>query len=270
MKTKFILSLLLLYNVAVGSAQTIESTSYMVQGNTISYQVIYPENYDSNKEYPLLLFLHGAGERGEDNKAQLTHGKSFLIDNFHSSYPAIVIVPQCPSSSYWSSVERATHNDQITFDFNVVEEPTTAMSTLMHLVQHWLNSGYIDRSRVYVGGLSMGGMGTYELVWRMPGVFAAAFPICGGANIDKLLKNNKHTAFWIFHGSDDNIVPAEFSREIFKALKKEGTDVKYTEYPGVNHGSWNNAFKQTGLASWLFQHINKLYLIKTPSDKVCK
>lgn len=257
MKTKLLLSLLLLLHVVVGSAQTRESTSYMVQGNTIPYQVIYPENYDANKQYPLLLFLHGAGERGEDNKAQLTHGEGFLLDNFYVSYPAIVVIPQCPSNSYWSNAERTTRNGQTAFNFNVVEEPTVAMNTLMHLVRYWLDSGLVDRNRVYVGGLSMGGMGTYELVWRMPGVFAAAFPICGGANVDKLLRNKKHTAFWIFHGSDDNIVPVEFSREIYDGLKKRGADVKYTEYPGVNHGSWNNVFKEKELASWLFKHTNK-------------
>ena len=231
-----------------------KSASFMMNGYSLSYQVMFPENYDSTKQYPLIVFLHGAGERGDDNNKQLTHGKQFLIDNFQSQYPAIVIAPQCPSDSYWANVSRHQIGDKMEFRFGLNDVATGPMQTLESLVQDWLSSGKVDLSRVYVGGLSMGGMGTFELVWRMPQVFAAAFPICGGADLNKLPLYAKNTALWIFHGDEDSVVPVDYSRTIYSRLKELGCDVEYTEYKGVNHGSWVNAFEEKDLAPWLFKH----------------
>ena len=132
------------------------------------------------------VFLHGAGERGNDNQKQLTHGKQFLIDNFQSAYPAIVIAPQCPADSYWANVVRHQIDDKMTLTFGLSEGITDPMRTLIALMQNWLTSGKVDSNQVYVGGLSMGGMGTLELLWRLPDTFSAAFPICGGADLSKL------------------------------------------------------------------------------------
>lgn len=251
---KIQLTILLLFTyISIVFAQ-FEPASYMINGNTLPYQVMFPENYNSAQQYPLIIFLHGAGERGNDNTKQLTHGKDFLIDNFRAKYPAIVIAPQCPSESYWSNVEKHSVSGNTKFEFGASETATQPMQTLISLIDNWRKSGHVDTTQVYVGGLSMGGMGTYELLWRMPNTFAAAFPICGGANPEKIAHNTQKTPLWIFHGEIDSVVPASFSRNIYSALMSAGSEVKYTEYPGVNHNSWDNVFQEKHLASWLFNH----------------
>ncbi len=226
--------------------------SYMQKGKWLPYQVMFPEGYSSSKTYPLVVFLHGAGERGDDNQKQLALGKEFLVSNFHSNYPAIVIAPQCPMDSYWSNVIRHKIGDQIFFNFNTGEDITPPMQLLTALIRNWVESGKVDKSRVYLGGLSMGGMATFELLWRMPDVFAAAFPICGGANMQKLALYNRETALWIFHGDSDRTVPVKYSRSVYRKLKGMGMDVKYTEYKGMDHNSWDSVFVEKNLAAWLY------------------
>lgn len=252
MKRHLFTFILLICSVSLFSQ--FQSASFMVNGYNLPYQVMFPENYDETKQYPLLIFLHGAGERGSDNEKQLTHGRQFLIDNFYSQNPAIVIAPQCPENSYWAGIVRHQIGDKMTITFGMTDRPTEPMQTLMSLIQNWLSSGKVDTSRVYVGGLSMGGMGTLELLWRMPQVFVAAFPICGGGDLSKLPVYAKNTAVWLFHGDSDSVVPVENSRSIYTELKRLGCDVEYTEYKGVNHNSWDNTFKETQLAPWLFNH----------------
>lgn len=232
--------------------------SFMIDGFTLPYKVMYPKDYNKNKTYPLVVFLHGAGERGNDNEAQLTHGKQFLIDNFSEKYQAIVIAPQCPRGSYWANVKRHQNGLGTSFSFLSTDTPTSTMKTLISLIEDWLSSGLVDTNKVYVGGLSMGGMGTFELLWRMPQTFAAAFPICGGGDVEKARLYAKNTAVWIFHGADDSVVPVERSRDMYEELKKQGNKVKYTEYEGVNHNSWNNTFQEIELAPWLLdQQLKK-------------
>ena len=250
---KIFLSLLLLSCWQLGFAQ-FKNASFMVNGYTLPYQIMFPENYDESKQYPLVVFLHGAGERGNDNQKQLTHGKQFLIDNFYTRNQAIVIAPQCPESSYWANVKRHQIDDKTMFTFGATNEATLPMQTLVSLVRDWVSSGKVDAERVYAGGLSMGGMGTLELLWRMPDTFAAAFPICGGTDLNKLSLYAKNTAVWLFHGDEDSVVPVENSRSAYKRLKELGCDAEYTEYKGVYHDSWVNAFQEKDLASWLFRH----------------
>lgn len=243
---------MLLFSISLFAQFT--SASFQYIGYKLPYQIMYPENYDSSKRYPLVVFLHGAGERGNDNQKQLTHGKQFLIDNFRINYPAIVIAPQCPVDDYWANVRRNEINGRSEFTFGLTDKPTRSMETLISLVNWWVSSGLIDTNRIYTGGLSMGGMGTFELLWRMPNTFAAAFPICGGSANDILNLYAKNTAVWIFHGEVDNVVSPDFSRNAYNRLKELGCDVKYTEYEGVNHGSWNNVFAEKELIPWLFDH----------------
>lgn len=219
----------------------------------LPYRIMYPKDYDKNKTYPLILFLHGAGERGDDNEKQLKHGSSFFIKNNQSDFPAIVIAPQCPANSFWATFEGRTKEGKYIF----AKDPNPSMKGLMKLVDYWLNSGKVDKSRVYVGGLSMGGMGTFEILQRMPNTFIAAFPICGGGDIKGMKEYAKNTAVWIFHGAKDDIVPVERSRESYEALKEAGCEVKYTEYPDDKHESWNSVFKDTELMPWLFKHKKK-------------
>lgn len=252
---KKILLFILLPIICLSGFAQFKNASYAISGKSMPYKLMLPENYDPAKRYPLVVFLHGGGERGNDNEAQLVHGKQFLIDHFQSAYPAIVLVPQCPKDSYWSNVSRhQIEGEAIDFRFGITDEPSEAMVLLTALVDNWLVSGKVDLSRVYVGGLSMGAMGTFELLWRMPGVFTAAFPICGGADMSKLSLYANNTAVWIFHGDADVVVPVDLSRGAYAKLKEMGCNVKYTEYKGVNHNSWDNTFNEKDLVPWLFSH----------------
>ena len=248
------LSILFVLLCSIYSFSQFKSASFMSHGYTLPYQIMFPENYNDAKKYPLVIFLHGAGERGNDNQKQLTHSSQFLTGNFYTDYPAIVIAPQCSTDSYWSNVVKHQIENKITMTFGTTDEPTQAMNTLMDLVEYWVSSGKVDVDRVYVGGLSMGGMGTLELLWRMPQTFAAAFPICGGSDMNKLPLYAKNTAVWLFHGDEDVVVSVSNSRNVNEKLKALGGDVKYTEYKGVNHNSWENALMEKNLAPWLFQH----------------
>jgi predicted peptidase len=219
---------------------------------------LLPIDYDSSKKYPVIFFLHGAGERGRDNEKQLVHGsKLFLKEEVRSSYKSIVVFPQCPTNDYWANVLR-DHDDKGKRNFNFLEEglPGRHMYLAMELVTHILKTYPVKKDQVYVGGLSMGGMGTFELVRRMPGIFAAAFPICGGANPATEIKM-KNVNWWIFHGAKDDVVPPQHSENMVKALKDAGANVKFTLYPNANHNSWDPAFAEPDLLSWLFAQKKK-------------
>lgn len=231
---------------------------WMVQGgDTLPFRVLLPVNYDSTKSYPVVFFLHGAGERGRDNEKQLVHGASlFLKDENRQQYPAIIIFPQCAATDYWSNVLRVHDAGGRQFYFLNGGPPNRYMVLVQELVHLVLEEYPVNKSRVYVGGLSMGGMGTYELVNRMPGVFAAAFAICGGAN-PATAPGMKDLSWWIFHGGKDDVVPPMYSELMAAALKNAGADVRFTLYPNANHNSWDSAFAEPGLMAWLFSHQRK-------------
>jgi predicted peptidase len=229
---------------------------YFTKGtDTLPYRLLLPENYDAAKKYPLILFLHGAGERGNDNEMQLTHGAAlFLRDSIRKNYPAFVIFPQCPQNSYWSNVTRgAVENGEDRFLFQAGGEPTPAMALLQRLLKQFIKKYPVQKKQLYAGGLSMGGMGTFEIVFRNPGMFAAAFPICGGADVASAPKLKK-TNWWIFHGAKDDVVLPVFSQRIAAALEKVQANVKFSLYPEANHNSWDNAFAEPGLLAWLFSN----------------
>jgi len=221
----------------------------------LPYRILYPENYDRNKKYPLILVLHGAGERGNDNEKQLVHGsKLFLKAENRTQFPAIVVFPQCPSDSYWatSSIDRS--KNPIQFRFNYDSIPNWPQAAAIELVEKLKKEEAVDKSRVYITGLSMGGMGTFEAVYRNPGLFAAAAPICGGGNESLYSDKVKETAFRVFHGDADAVVKVDLSRNMVARLKELNVPVEYIEYPGVNHNSWDNAFAEPDFISWLFKH----------------
>jgi len=230
---------------------------WMVQGgDTLPYRVLLPKDYDSAKKYPVIFFLHGAGERGRDNQKQLVHGaKLFLKDDVRENYKAIVVFPQCPVNDYWGNLLRLHgDNDKRTFYFLEDGPPGKYMGLLQELVSYVLEKYPSKKDQVYVGGLSMGGMGTFELVRRMPKTFAAAFPVCGGAN-PATAKKLKKVNWWVFHGAKDDVVPPHHSENMVNALKAVGAKVKFTLYPNANHNSWDSAFAEPDLLSWLFtQH----------------
>ena len=217
-------------------------------GNVLPYNIFYPKNYKSAKseKYPLLIFLHGAGERGEDNIKQLIHIAPKLIQKeTRTKYPAVLLFPQCPENDYWAPVKRL----EWTFDSGA--EATQPMKMLMGLVDKILQDPKIDKKRIYIAGLSMGGFGTFDYLSRRPELFAAAIPICGGADT-AVVHNYKNVPLWIFHGAKDPVVSVELSRMVVQKLISAGVEPKYTEYPDGGHDIWNIVFDDPETLRWLF------------------
>lgn len=237
----------------LAGTEVYEKKWFINGGDTLPYRLLLPKNYDSTKTYPFILFLHGAGERGNNNESQLVHGGSlFLKDSIREKYQAIIAFPQCPESSYWSNVKITDENGKRTFNFQPDGEPTTGMSLAMGLTKKILADYPVKKDQVYVMGLSMGGMGTFEIVRRMPATFAAAVPICGGADTTTG-KALRKTAWWIFHGEKDDVVPVQFSEAMVQELYKYyDVDMDFTKYSNSKHDSWNMVFKEPELMPWLF------------------
>lgn len=254
--------LILLFSVLLTALQVhaqeykkFDKGSFIKGKDSIFYRILFPQHFDASKKYPVIFVLHGRGESGSDNEKQLTHGASlFLKENVRKQYPSIVVFPQCAEDSYWANVNIvADASGKRNFIFQKGGKPTRAMHALLGMVDNLLEKPYVNRDQVYVGGLSMGGMGTYELLRRKPKTFAAAFAICGGdhiANVDKY----KKVPLWIFHGGKDDVVNPAFSTLIANQLKIIGKEVKFTLYPDDNHNSWDSAFKEPGLLPFLFSH----------------
>lgn len=229
-------------------------------GDTLPYRILLPKNFDANKKYPLILFLHGRGESGTDNEKQLVHGaKLFLADSNRNNFPAIVVFPQCPVNSYWSNVQMVAEGSKSasrSFYFTKEGEATGAMKMVMALMGNLFTRFKIQEKQVYVMGLSMGGMGTFEIVRRMPNTFAAAIPICGGANPATAGSLSK-TSWWVFHGGKDDVVLPKYSEDMVKAMKRYRVPVTFTLYPEANHNSWDPAFAEPELLKWLFKQKKK-------------
>jgi predicted peptidase len=253
------LSLLLAFSF-LAHAQNLTSFdrgSFIFKIDTLPYRILFPKHFNPNQKYPLLFVLHGSGERGNNNESQLAYGAQRLLqDSCRELYEAIVVFPQCPAKSYWSNVKQVTDSatNKRKFIFQEDAPPTMAMIMLMGLVDQFLDKPFVDKHKVYVGGLSMGGMGTFEIIGREPKVFAAAFAICGGDNTLNAKKYAKKVPLWIFHGNNDPVVPADHSQVIVDAIKEAGGNPRFTLYPGVGHNSWDNAFKEPDLLHWLFSH----------------
>lgn len=226
-------------------------------GDTLLYRELQPQQIEQDEKYPLVLFLHGAGERGNDNIVQLTHGAMMFTNPVNrEKYPCYAIFPQCPADLYWPTPKRPD-GFSIGNPFSVNAEISQPLALTKELLDQVTDEYQIDKDRIYVIGLSMGGMGAFDLICRFPDYFAAAIPICGGINTERLNNFNSKTAFRVFHGDADSVVPVRFSREAYLKLKDEGINVEYIEFPGVNHGSWDPAFNQPDFMEWLFKQTNK-------------
>lgn len=261
MRVLFILLLqcCVLCPVLAGTPQYEKKEFVTSQGDKLLYRALFPEKYDKSgkKKYPLVLFLHGAGERGSDNEKQLTHGSGqFLNPVNREKYPAIVLFPQCPPDRYWALDERPANGlENCKFPQN---PPLSIVFTqIKELLDAYINQESVDINRIYVVGLSMGGMGTFDLAARFPDLFAAVVPICGAVAPERLALAAKKVKFRIFHGDADDVVPVNNSRQIYTYLKKLGADVEYVEFPGCNHGSWTPAFNQPDFLEWLFKQKKK-------------
>ena len=215
------------------------------------YRIYKPANYNPKTRYPLVLCLHGAGGRGDDNKSRGTQAFVALSSSsVQKAYPAFLLTPQCPKDKTWVNASRKG-------SYAVSKTP---ISKQMALVQETLHSVVtkfsIDPARIYVTGQSMGGFGTWDVIMRNPKLFAAAVPVCGGADPSQS-KSIAHLPIWIFHGEKDRVVHTKLSREMVAALRKAGSKVKYTEYPGVGHACWTRAWSEKELIPWLFKQRNR-------------
>lgn len=227
---------------------------YFVSGkDTLNYRVLMPENLESPNQYPVVLFLHGAGERGNDNAKQLAHG-SELFYKTKDSFPAIVIFPQCPSEDYWANVKVDRDTQPLSLSFPSDGAPTKSMDLVMQLLDELLAKPYVDKNQIYVGGLSMGGMGTFELLSRRPELFAAAFAICGGGNPEMTAIYAKTVPMWIFHGANDDVVDPQQSVDMVAGILKYGGKPNFSLFAKDNHNSWDSAFAEPQLISWLFSN----------------
>lgn len=224
-----------------------EAREYTGQnGQSLKYRLLKPINYEEGKKYPLVLFLHGAGERGDDNTKQLVHGaKDFAEEGRRKEFPAFIVAPQCPTGKRWSEVDWSKDSSTLP------ESPSDAMALVKELLDEMIDNSQVDTNRIYITGLSMGGYGTWDAIARYPNFFAAAIPICGGGD-PGTVERFKSTPIWCFHGDEDQAVKVTRSREMVDALKKINGDVKYTEYPGVGHNSWTVTYANPEIYTWLF------------------
>ncbi len=215
-------------------------------GAEYKYQVFVPDDWTRAKKWPVILFLHGAGERGDDGLLETEAGLPAAVRRRRSRFPAIIVVPQCRKDAWWTD---AAMQD-------------VAMKSLDQTVKEF----HGDSRRIYLTGLSMGGYGSFSLAAKYPGKFAAIVAICGGilrpdqarnqpAGDDRPYRDTAEkigkTPAWIFHGADDPVVPVTESRRMADAMKAAGAEVHYTEYPGVGHNCWDKAYAEPDLISWL-------------------
>ncbi len=215
------------------------------------YRFLKPAALEAGKKYPVVIFFHGAGERGDDNDKTLAQGvKTFATDEFLKKFPCFVVVPQCPNEQMWMgfpwTVEKVV----------LPEKPTESLSLAMQCLDALEKEFPIDTDREYVTGLSMGGFATWESIVRSPQRFAAAVPVCAGCDLTKAM-SIAHLPIWAYHGAKDGVVKVERSREIIESLKAAGGTPKYTEYPDVGHDSWNGAYKDQAMYDWLFAQRRK-------------
>jgi predicted peptidase len=220
------------------------------------YQVLRPLKIEDGKKYPIVIFLHGAGERGDDNRAQLKYFPTMMAKpEYREKYPCFLIAPQCRTGESWAGFgrRRAASGDEP----SKPSEPTDQLKVVMQILDSSLKMYPVDPNRIYLTGLSMGGYGAWDWAIREPDRFAAVVPICGGGDeskADRLIK----TPIWAFHGDKDNVVPPSASRNMIAAIKKAGGEPKYTELAGVGHDSWTPAYNDPkGVVPWMFEQRKK-------------
>ena len=194
--------------------------------------LLYAPETEADARLPLILFLHGAGERGSDLDRVTTQGLPQLLPNLPE--PAFVVAPQCPASSWW----------------------TLELDALERLLGEVQENYPVDAARVYLTGLSMGGYGTWHLALKNPTRFAALAPVCGGG-IPPLAHKLNALPIRAFHGAEDDVVPPAASEKMVEAVTKAGGQANLTVYPGVGHNSWTRAYSEPDLYTWMFAQRHK-------------
>lgn len=227
--------------VAEPEAKTFTATD----GTEILYRFAIPEKTENGKTYPLVLFLHGSGQRGNDNKAQLSRAKSILKTAAEINQTTYLIAPQCPPGQWWAEASEGWRQLADAGGENPL------MEAILTLVEETAKTHPIDRNRIYLTGLSMGGFGTFDMLARSPETWAAAIPICGGGD-PKSAEKFKNLPIRIFHGDADTVVAPTASILMHDALKEAGSSAELTLYPGVGHNSWTQTYSNPEVIKWLF------------------
>jgi predicted peptidase len=254
MKKKIIYILLLLVSItgfSIAQENKFSANTFINNnGDTLKYRFLFPD-YSKDIKYPLVIFLHGSGERGSDNSAQLKWGvMNFASDQNMALHPCFVIAPQCPMNDSWEGGDY----DQKTFQFAYRENPTKSMQLLKQLIDEIIKKFQVDQSRIYITGLSMGGIGTFDAMIRYPDLFAAALPVCGGGDIEKI-KSAYKLPVWIIHGAKDAALDQRLSLNMYTSLLETGGHPGLSIYPEVGHFVWLQAYSDPLIMQWLFnQH----------------
>ncbi len=221
-----------------------------------SFRLVEPpaDQLEAGQRVPLVVFLHGAGERGRDNQAQIKHFvRAAAETEFQRSHPCYVLAVQCHPNAWWAPIDLAALRQRGESP-HFSAQPTPAMQAVINAMDQVMASKPIDPERVYLTGLSMGGFGSFDLAARRPEVFAAVVPICGGGD-PQTAERMCHIPFFIVHGADDPIVPVALSQRMRDALTAAGATPRYLELAGVGHASWGAAYSQTpgSALEWMFE-----------------
>jgi predicted peptidase len=232
---------------------TIQFTGGEYKNEEFHYRLLRPDSVKPDTKYPLVVFLHGAGERGTDNKKQLQYlPESMSQEVRRAKYPCFVFAPQCRDGRRWVEVDWGERQST-----PMAAKPGDQMQMAIAALEQVLKSEPIDRTQIYLTGLSMGGYGSWELAARRPELFAAVTPICGGGD-EATAKVLAALPIWVFHGDADRAVPVIRSRKMVDAIKAADGNIKYTEYPGVGHNSWGRAYSDDSrLLEWMFKQRRK-------------
>lgn len=209
-------------------------------------QLLAPPAIEPGRRYPLVVFLHGAGERGRDNEKQLKYLPTWMAEPaLRERHPCFLLAPQCREDERWVDISWADKKS------TPQGPPTTDVLSVIAALNAVIAAEPVDPGRIYLTGLSMGGYGTWDLAARQPERFAAILPICGGgdeATAPRLAK----LPIWCFHGDADSAVPVERSQTMIEALRAAGGTPKYSELAGVGHDSWTPAYRDPDVLAWLF------------------
>jgi predicted peptidase len=226
--------------VRVAAAKDVEPVEF-------AYRLLGPKSITPGTRYPLVIFLHGAGERGNDNLSQLKYFPTWMAEqSARKAHPCFILAPQCRDEQKWVDV-----------DWSKIEStpqsptPTVDMLAVIAAIEDTLQREPIDPARIYLTGLSMGGYGSWDLAARMPDRFAAVLPICGGGD-EATAAKIKDLPIWCFHGDSDTAVSVERSRTMIEALRAAGGAPKYSELAGVGHDSWTPAYRDPDVLAWIF------------------
>ena len=217
-------------------------------GKILNYRIRKPSNIKRGEKYPLLLFLHGAGGRGNDNRSQLFDANgigAFSKNKVFSNYNSYIIIPQVPNDERWVSAQWNDNNHKM-------KKITQSMEMTFEAIDDLIKKNKsIDKKRIYIMGLSMGGWGTWDAIQRRPNFFAAAVPICGGGDIN-LANKISNIPIWVYHGDADDVISVERSREMVLEIKKHSNKIKYTEIKNRNHDSWIDVWNDKEVWGWMY------------------